>query len=504
MTPAPARIAILGGGTAGWMAAALMQQHWPDSTITLIESPDIGIIGVGEGSTPQLKALFDTLGIAETDWMPRANATYKAGIRFDGWSRRAGFESYFHPFATDVDPFTAPDFFFATRARRAGHRHVDAHPDRWFLPTQLASDSRAPVPPENFPFDVGYGYHFDAHGVGMVLRDHAVACGVSQRLAPVEGVDVTPDRTVAALILSDGERVEADLFVDCSGFAGLIVERALGEPFVSFADNLFCDRAVVMPSARLAPLRAQTTATTMSAGWRWTIPLTHRTGNGYVYSSRYISDDAAAAELRAAVGADQDEAAVELRVLKMKVGRLQRNWVGNALAIGLSQGFIEPLEATALHLVQSSITHFIAAWPEQKRDAYNAYLAARFEGIRDYIVAHYRMNQRDGAFWADNAANHDLSDSLKALITTWFTGGDLSEEIERQGIGGHYTPVSWHCLFAGYGTFPADDRLVHPAPPGFDRAEQRAADFVRRCALNFPDHADALSALASPADRVSA
>ena len=498
MTPPPRRIVVLGGGTAGWMAACLLAHRWgPGGTkVTVVESSDIGIIGVGEGSTPQLKAMFDTLGIAESQWMPACNATYKAGISFHGWSGRAGFERYFHPFPTNLDHHTAPPFFFHTRARRTG-RDVWAHPDRFFLTARLAAEGRAPTAPANFPFEIGYGYHFDATLVGQFLRDHATAkLQVEHLVYTVRGVRLGADGRVEALVCDDGEAVRGDYFIDSSGFRSAILQDAMGEPFHSFASNLFNDRAVAMPTPNAAgPLPCETRATALSAGWAWRIPLTNRTGNGYVYSSAHLSEDAAEAELRAHLGVSDDEPPA--RHLRMKVGQVARSWVKNCLAVGLSQGFIEPLEATALHIVQATVEGFIAAY-EAGEDpaAFNARIAARYEGIRDYIVAHYRFNTRtDSDYWRANAANQELSESLKGLMTCWFRGEDLTAEIARQDIARYYPPLSWHCLMAGYGTFP-DDAKMQPPEPGLPLADMAGIDrFIAGCAMNFPRHEDALAAL---------
>jgi len=498
VSPSPIDIVILGGGTAGWIAANLFAQRWGDgrARVTVIESSEIGIIGVGEGSTPQLKALFDRLGLAERDWMPRCNATYKTGIAFHGWSQRAGFGAYFHPFPTLIDGHSAPLFYDRAAIRRRGG-DVYAHPDRFFLPAWLARHRLAPIAAENFPFDVSYGYHFDAYLVGAMLRDHAVAAGVTHLDRRIASVELGQDGDVAALIAEGGERIAGDIFVDCSGFAGVIAQQALGVRFQPFAANLFNDSAVVMPTPPDATgTNCHTKSTALSAGWAWDIPLTNRTGNGYVYSSRYLDADAAEAELRAHLGLS--EADVPVRHLKMKVGRLERSWVANCLAVGLSQGFIEPLEATALHIVQATVEGFILAYERggftpAHRDAFNADIARRYEGIRDYIVCHYRVNQRtDTAYWRDNAANHALSDSLKAMMTCWFTGGDVAAEIDRQDIGHYYSTLSWHCLFAGYGTFPDDARL-QPVPDGY--ALDEVDRFIQRCALNFAPHDAQLAAL---------
>ena len=492
---------ILGGGTAGWMAANLIAHHWGEeqASVTLVESPEVGIIGVGEGSTPQLRAFFRALGLAETDWMPRCNATYKAGIRFNRWSAQPGYESYYHPFATDVDFRTQPQFTYNCRARRTG-RDVPAHPDRFFLPRLLSDERLSPVPGEAFPFDVGYGYHFDAHLVGQVLRDHALTLGVQHLERHVASVERNDDGDLAALLTREGERIAGDFFIDCSGFRATLVQETLGERFISFADNLFNDRAVAMPTPRdPAGIKPQTEATAMAAGWRWAIPLTNRTGNGYVYSSRYLDKDTAETELRAELG--MLDADVEARHLAMKVGRVERSWTRNCLAVGLSQGFIEPLEATALHIVQATVEGFIDAYAAggltpAHRDDFNQRIARRYDGIRDYIVCHYRVNGRtDTAYWRDNAANDHLSDNLKTMLTAWFRGADLDAVIDDLGIASYYASASWHCLLAGYGVFPDTARLT---PPGNDVTVHDLTtvdEFLRRCALNFGNHDAALAAI---------
>ena len=496
----PSSIVVLGGGTAGWMAANLLQHHWgPLGTkVALIESSDIGIIGVGEGSTPQLKHFFDTLGIGEAEWMPRCNATYKTGIEFVGWSQRPGFERYFHPFPTAVDGFTAPQFFYNTRARRTG-RDVWAHPDRFFLPTALAHQRRAPLAPPNFPFATSYGYHFDAHLVGAYLREVATRRGVEHVDARIASVELDPQGGVAALVAEDGRRFAAELFVDASGFRAMIIEGALKESHRAFAENLFNDRAVVTPT----PLPGRgpgvcTRATAKSAGWIWHIPLTSRVGNGYVYSSRYIDDEAAAAELRQHLGLSPD---AEVRHLRMRVGRVERSWVRNCLAIGLAQGFLEPLEATALHVVLATVEGFIktvaaAGQTDEARQAFNEDIGRRYEGIRDYIVCHYRTAQRrDTDYWRDAAGHDHLSDSLKGIITAWFTGADLEREVAEQDIARYYTAMSWHCMLAGYGNFPDDSRI---RPPGDDIEQFDLAEidrFITGCAMNFPPHEKALGLL---------
>lgn len=489
--PHPAQhIVILGGGSAGWITACLLHHRWARQgfRVTLVESPDIGIIGVGEGSTPQLKAMFDHLGIAESQWMPACDATYKLGIRFSGWSERLGFDSYFHPFPGPVDRHSEPGFVHNCMLARRGFS-VPAHPDAWFLASILAEAGKGPQATPNFPFAPSYGYHFDAYKLGAFLRDWAVARGVAHVQARIAHVAVDNDGTIEALVCDDDQRIDGDFFIDCSGFRGVIAQEALGGRFIPFANNLFNDSAVVMPTPREAREKAQTDAIAMKAGWRWRIPLTSRVGNGYVYSSKYLSDDEAEAELRAAIGTS--DSADPVRFLKMKVGRVENCWSSNCLAAGLAQGFIEPLEATALHIVIATALEFAHAWEQggftaQHRDAFNRQAASRYEGIRDYIVGHYRLNQRsDTPYWRDNAANQHLSDGLKAMMTAWFTHADISEANQQMYNSDYYSAISWHCLFAGYGTFPPGDRM-RPLPDGAQAASlDEARAMLNACAMNF-------------------
>lgn len=499
----PPRCVVLGGGSAGWITACLLHQAWgaKGGSVTLVESPEIGIIGVGEGSTPQLKAFFDQLGIAEDEWMPPCEATYKLGIRFAGWSQRPGFESYFHPFTGPVDLHTEPSFVLNCALARRGF-DVPAHPDEWFLATRLADAGRSPEPSPDFPFAPSYGYHFNAHKLGAFLRDWAVARGVVHRQASVRHVEQAENGGVAALLTDDGQRIEGDLFVDCSGFRSAIMQGTLGERFVSFADNLFNDRAVVMPTSRSEFHQPQTEAVAMRAGWRWSIPLTSRVGNGYVYSSAHVSDEEAESELRVAIGMEDEG---EVRLLRMKVGRVENSWRGNCVATGLAQGFIEPLEATALHVVIHTASEFINAYEAggytaQHRDAFNRNVAARYDGIRDYIVGHYRLNgRRDTEYWRANAANDALSVELKALMTAWFTHADMPAAVARIcGPGGAYSSASWHCLFAGYGQFPAAEKM-RPLPSGVRAANLAEVErILAACARNFPPLADGRGADGAP------
>ena len=487
MSTKPLHVVIAGGGTAGWMTANLLAKHWLNQpvTITLVESPDIGIIGVGEGSTPTLKRFFSDMGIAEQDWMSECNATYKVSIRFEGWSPVANIPAYSHPFISQLDTFSERSFYVNCFHRRLG-QDVITRPDEFLFNGWLAKHQRSPVTPPNFPFRIEYGYHFDSGLVGEFLKRHAQGLSVVHKALNITDVECHPNGDIAALHSKEGERVEGDFFIDCTGFQSLLLQKTLGVNFKSFKDNLFNDSAVVCPTPAQSELPVETRATALSAGWAWQIPLTNRTGNGYVYSSDFISDEQAASELCRHLGVDEDSAA--LRKLTMKVGQVERHWANNCLAVGLSQGFIEPLEATALHLVQTSVEIFLDhvdedGFSETQRSAYNQLISERFERVRDYIVAHYRLNTRsDSEYWLANQNNENLSDSLLHLLNVWYRRGDLGQEIQRQQLDSHFGNTSWHCLLAGYGAFPP---LEKGATATDLYKQNELAAFFEGCLLNF-------------------
>src|ERR1700756_352840 len=318
------RIVIVGGGSAGWMTALTFARSLIDRgvEITRLESPTVGIIGVGEGSTPWLRGFFDSLGIEEAEWMPACNATYKSGITFDGWSTRPGFERYFHPFASMLDNLTMPQFLHNVHAR-LNDADVHAHPDRFFLSKRIAAGGQAPKAPRHFPFDIAYGYHFDSTLLGAFLHKKALQRGVVHVSRHMLAAPLDERGNIRALELEGGDTLSADFFIDCTGFAALLIGKALQTPYVSFASNLFNDAAIAMPTPLGdGPIQSQTVSTALSHGWAWKIPLTSRNGNGYVYSSAHCSPDAAETELRTHLGLlDADFPA---RHLKMRVGRYAR------------------------------------------------------------------------------------------------------------------------------------------------------------------------------------
>lgn len=487
------RIVIVGGGTAGWMTALTLarSQLRRGVVIELLESPTVGTIGVGEGSTPWLRGFFDSLGIEESEWMPACHATYKCGITFDGWSTKPGFERYFHPFPSMLDNLTMTQFVHNAEAR-LNHADVHAHPDRFFIAARLVASHLAPKPAAQFPFDIWHGYHFDAGLLGKFLQLKAVQMGVRYRSCHVTHATTNREGAIAAVVTEAGDAIDADVFVDCSGFAGLLIDKTLNTPFVSFADNLFNDAAVTLPTAIGASIPSQTVSTALTCGWAWKIPLTNRFGNGYVYSSRYCSADAAEYELRQHLGLlDAD---VPARHLKMKIGRVTKHWHKNCLAVGLSQGFIEPLEATALLFVQKTALAFAEClergdFTEAAQDRFNQSINEHFEGTRDYIVTHYKTNSRaDSEYWRANSANQNISEPLQRLYATWTAGKSIAPGINEQLIGKSYPIVSWYSIMAGMGIFPDVRKLRPPtaAEGKFSMAE--IDDLLERSATHYGDH----------------
>ena len=495
--PAVRRIVIVGGGTAGWMTALIFARSLIEKgvEITLLESPTVPTVGVGEGSTPWLRGFFDMLEIEESQWMPTCDATYKCGISFEGWSTRPGFERYFHPFASLLDNLTMTQFVHNVEARVNG-ASVHAHPDRFFIAARLAAGRRAPKAHEQFPFDVWHAYHFDATLLGRFLHAKAVERGVRYKSCHVTHATVNADGAVASVSTREGETITADLFVDCTGFAGLLIEKALKVPYISFANNLFNDAAVALPSPIDRSIPSETVSAALRHGWAWKIPLTSRYGNGYVYSTGFCTPDAAETELRQRLGLlDSD---VEARHLKMRVGRVAAPWHKNCLAVGLSQGFVEPLEATALMVIQFTATVFLECLEqgdlgEEATQRFNARVNGHCEGIRDYIVTHYKTNTRmDTEYWRANAANMDLSDSLKKLYAAWMGGKSIVPGVRAQVIGQGYPIVSWYSLMAGMGIFPDPQDL---RPPTAQEARYRLAEIdglLDSSAANYPDHREAL------------
>ena len=386
-------LVVLGGGTAGWLAAAMLARFLPGGTrITLVESEEIGTVGVGEATIPQIRFVTAALGLDEDRLLAAVDGTFKLGIRFDGWLTPDS--SYMHAFgAVGSGRGIVPFRHWWLRGRALG------------VAAELGDYAPAEVAARAMRFgrhpDLPYAYHFDAGLLAGELREVAEAGGVRRVEGRVASVDRGgDDGDVLALRLQDGRVVEGEFFLDCSGFRSFLLGETLRVPFESWAEWLPCDRAVAAPGPALRPLPPYTTATAHAAGWRWRIPLQSRTGNGSVYSSRHLSDD----EARAGLLRDMDgEAQAEPRLLRFEAGKRRTFWDRNVVAIGLSSGFLEPLESTSIHMVQSALARLMEGFPSRRpdaaaRDAYNRRTHEEYDGVRDFLAVHYHANRRDEPF----------------------------------------------------------------------------------------------------------
>ncbi|WP_375271059.1 tryptophan halogenase family protein [Sphingomonas sp.] len=492
------RIVVVGGGTAGWMTAAtlgcIVAGHLAD--VTLIESEEIGTVGVGEATVPHIRFFNKRLGIDEADFIRRTHATFKLGIEFRDWGRIG--DSYIHPFGDfghDIDGLPFHQHWL--HAARSGG---DVPPlEDCSLPIVAARANRFALPSDD-PRAIGstfsYAYQFDASLYAAYLRRYAEARRVERLEGRVVRVEAEAEH-IAAVHLSDGRRIDGDLFIDCSGFRGLLIEGGLAAGYEDWSHWLPCDAAWAMPSTNVGPLTPYTRATAREAGWQWRIPLQHRTGNGHVFSTRFTDIERARALLLANV---EGEALAEPRLLRFHTGLRRRQWIGNCVAIGLSAGFLEPLESTSIHLIQLAIGKLLELFPTDgivdpaDVTEFNRAMALEYERVRDFLVLHYCATTRDDtAFW-----RHIRTMQLPPSLV------DKMGEFRDRGIVAHYRegmflPASWLAVYHGQGIVP---ERVHPlvadAPAATARARVAAvAAACRHAAAAMPSHEDYLAHLAA-------
>jgi len=466
-------ILVLGGGTAGWLAASILARALPGTgiRITVVESPDIGTVGVGEATIPPILDLLKFLSIDEADFCRHTKATYKLGIRFTDWLRTG--HRYWHPFGTFGATINRRPFFHAwQRAVAAGDRPRFTD---FSLTARIAEENRfRRAEPGGAAAGLRYALHFDAGLVAQYLAAYATRLGVERVAATVRGATRAADGGVEALTLEDGTTRSADLYIDCSGFRGVLIEQTLGTGYIDWQRWLPCDRAVALPTGITRPRPPYTEASARSAGWRWRIPLVHRTGNGYVYSSAHVSDEAALADLFGEVGSKPE---AEPRVLRFTAGRRRLAWNRNVIAVGLASGFLEPLESTSIHLAASSVYHLLEHFPDRgfaqgTIDSYNAAMVDEIERIRDFIVLHYCLTERDDSdFWRDCRTTEPPA-SLAERIALYRETGRV-----RPRAGELFTDLSWFYILDGMGIRPErHDPLIDVVPPA------QFADILRRLA----------------------
>ena len=443
------KIVIVGGGTAGWMTAAamakLLGRDYGD--ITLVESDDIGIVGVGEATIPQIGIYNRMLGLDEDEFIRKTQGSFKLGIQFVNWGRKG--HTYFHPFGPfGVDMEGVSFHAYWQRLHLAGDPH---RLEDYSLQAVAAAQNRfmRAIDAGRSPLSkIAYAFHFDAGLYARFLRGFAEERGVVRREGKIVDVEQrAEDGFIQAVKLESGERIEGELFIDCSGFRGLLIEQTLKTGYEDWTHWLPCDRAAAVPceSSEFTPY---TRSTAREAGWQWRIPLQHRTGNGYVYSSSHISDEQAAETLLSNL---DGKPLADPRFLRFVTGRRKQAWVKNVVAIGLSSGFIEPLESTSIHLIQSGIAKLMQMFPDKRfepadRERFNRMTQLETEQVRDFIILHYHLTERDDTPFWDRCRTMDVPDSLKEKYRLFEGYGRIFRENDEL-----FNDTSWMAVMVGQG-----------------------------------------------------
>jgi tryptophan halogenase len=483
-------IVIVGGGTAGWMTAAALSTLLNGRyNIRLVESDEIGIVGVGEATIPMIQRFNRVVGIDEQEFMRETQGTFKLGVEFVNWGKLG--ERYMHGFGRlGQDLATVPFDQYWQKMRRIGK----AAPLEQYSITRMAAKANKFMPARhdvpNSPLgDITYAYHFDASLYARYLRKLSESRGVVRiegkiaRATQREG-----DGFIDAVELENGTRVEGELFIDCSGFRGLLIEQTLKTGYEDWSHWLPADRALAVPCESVAVLTPYTRATAHKAGWQWRIPLQHRTGNGHVYCSKYISDDEATATLLANL---DGKALADPRLIKFATGMRKQAWNRNVIAIGLAGGFLEPIESTSIHLIQSTIQRLVDFFPDRGFTPvdvaeFNRQSRFEFERIRDFIILHYHLNQRtDSEYWTA-CANSSIPDTLQHKMDMYRAHGRVVRTDNEL-----FSEVAWIQVFEGQ-NMPLDG--YHPLVDVLSEAEiheylESVRGVIAKCVGVMPDHA---------------
>ena len=447
------KVLIVGGGTAGWMTAAALSRAFSTigMRIQLVESEAIGTVGVGEATIPSIATFNRLLGIDEAAFLRQTNATFKLGILFDGWDQKnkdyihpfgefgtalgeLSFTQYWHKASSELGLKELGDYSISVQAARLG-RFSHARPTK-----------KSPL--EN----IRHAYHFDSEAYAVLLRDYAEQRGVTRTEGEISSVQCNQlDGNIEKVRLKDGSELSADFFIDCSGFRSLLLGNELGVPWIDWSEYLPNDRAVVVPSEKKQNIPSYTLSKAHKVGWQWEIPLQHRTGNGHVYSSQFTNDGDAQQVLMNHL---TTKPIADPRVIKFSAGRRAKAWQNNCVGIGLSGGFLEPLESTGVYLIQSAIIKLVELFPggsgiEANRNKYNQLMDDDFDSVRDFIILHYYANRREGEAYWDHCRTMKLPSSLEDKISLYKDSGRIYRD-----NGELFGEASWLAVFEGQGIKP--------------------------------------------------
>lgn len=463
MKPKVASVTILGGGTAGWMAAALLAKTFRNIDITLVESEQIGTVGVGEATIPSLHFFNDILQIRSTEFAKATAGTFKLGIQFENWKAKG--QTYFHGFGTTGAGMWAAGFHeYWKRGKTLGI----SQPFGAYNLEGVAAKQGKFAHVQGGP---NFAYHLDANLFARKLRTEAQKLGVKRIEGKVSSVLKRDDiGHITHLVLETGERIPGDLFIDCSGFSGLLINEALGTPYVDWSHYLPMNRAIPLQTTLVSAPAPYTRAIAHEAGWQWRIPLQQRMGNGIVYCNDYLSDDEALSRLMKDV---KGEVLTEPRVIKFVTGHREKLWTKNCIALGLAGGFIEPLESTAIHLIQQGLMQLIKYFPanginQMEVDLYNDYMLNDYRDIRDFIVLHYCQTERDDSEFWRYCKNLTLPETLSQRMKLFSETGRFVQRKEE------IFSDSWLQVMIGQGLVP---QCHHPLAD--EMGEQELAQFLK-------------------------
>jgi hypothetical protein len=465
------KVVILGGGTAGWMTASYLKKAFPGVQITLMEAPNIPKIGVGEATVPNLqKVFFDFLGLPEDQWMRRCNAAFKTAVKFCNWRKPRAEDPndhFYHLFGLIPSSGTLSlSQYWAFRQSQGNPEPLDyaCYKEPPLLDAKLAPRYRDGSPA------MYYAWHFDAHLVADYLREVAVGWGVEHLVDQLESVELAADGSIGTLHSRSGRKLTADLFVDCSGFRGLLINKALEEPFIDMSDHLLCDSAVataVPHDDDAHGLEPYTSAIAMNSGWTWRIPMLGRFGSGHVYCSKFASEDQATRDLCALWNLNPDQA--NLNKIRFRVGRNRRAWVKNCVSIGLSSCFVEPLESSGIYFIYAAIYQLARHFPEKTFNPtlvqrFNEAIEGMFDDTRDFIQIHYLTTPReDTPFWRANKYDLKISDEIRHKLATYKSGLPVNTALAQADsyydnfdweFQNFWTNSSYYCILGGMGWVP--------------------------------------------------